>query len=95
MEKVYNLNNRDGLDVSLKLIDNNEYELVVNASYDPVFNVSPDDGEYFYIDPPGGPMIVRGSALLEYPNVTVEKIYHIKERGAFICILKDDNKDDK
>ena len=93
MEKVYNLKNRDGLNVYLKLIEGSEYELVVEASYDVAFTVSPDGNEYFYIDPPGGPMIVRGSTLLEYPKVTVEKIYHNKEYKAFVCILKDDEQD--
>jgi hypothetical protein len=94
MEKTYHLNNRDGIDVSLKQIDNgNEYKLVAEETY---FNVGPDSGDdYFFIDPPGGPMLSRFDKLPGYPNITITRIYHNKERQGFICVLKDDDKDDK
>ena len=89
MKNEYKLFNRDKLPVSLKLVSDNNYELVVEAPYEPIFNVSRLGDEYVYIDPPGGPLIARGAHLPEDNNVIIERIYYGEENKAFMCVLKE------
>ena len=89
MKNEYKLFNRDNLPVSLRQLCHNKYELVVDAPYEPMFNVSKLGNEYVYIDPPGGPLISRGGFLPDENDVVVERIYYDEEHQTFVCELKE------
>lgn len=88
MKKEYKLFNRDNLPVSLKLIEDNDYRLVIDDE-NAYISTSKLGDEYKFIDPQGGPMIALGG-LLECGNeiIKVKQISYDEENKSFVCKLK-------
>lgn len=72
VEKSHKYFNRDGFNVSLKFIKEDEAILETNAPTMRLAGVSAEESSFIYVDPTGGPMIGLGDKV---EDKIITKIY--------------------
>lgn len=76
------LNSRDGSENYLKKLPDKDKTYILKSELDSI-RVGEDKGGYLFIDPSGGPFIVRG-AYLEEADAIVKSIDHLQGQGFII-----------